>query len=228
MDELVKEPLAVAAAALFRLATDTYWRLAASSHVGRVESARIACESYQLGDELVYYEPDDGWDDENLVAVGVNLIAFADLFAASSIEWPVSQPVLAAPVRELAEASFRESGIEPWLSDVLAGVPIVRDVDDWISRYRNVCRFDKSTPDLDPDDEGLAALRERERPEGSQYGQVLRASAEFLQSAMRGYVNLYRGLEDPDATSFFEVAEEHRGSMLEAMAWGRQCMRKTR
>jgi hypothetical protein len=212
------------AAALLRLAVSTYWRVLESDRTERIETARIACEAYQLGNFLIYDEPDDGWDDEYLELVGANLISFADLLAISAVEWSDGAPPAARPIRELLESAFHDNGLDVWLDRALSRAKPIRDADDWIARHRNEYRFDKTVPGLEPDDELLMALRAHERHEWPPYHEYASDSAKFLQRTIDGYVSLYEALSDPEAAPAFEVIDGQRYNLVEEVAWARECI----
>ena len=151
-----------------------------------------------------------------------NLVAFGDMHAFSSVRWPDGPPESVPPSRSALEAALHDNGLDSWLDDALRGTPSIHSADQWISKYRNLCRFGKITHEMEPDDESVNVLRERERRAWPQFGQSVRESAIFFESAVSGYTKLHDAISDPlaGASSVFVVIEPQRKHMIQCIASG--------
>jgi hypothetical protein len=206
-------------ATLLRLGVESYWRTADAFRWNRLEAARLACELYRLGNAVLYGDPKGGWEDEHLTPAGGTLLAFGDLHAVLSIDWPDGcLPQLGWPDRQAFGRYYRASGLATWVE---AFAEDIGSVEEWAHDYRRLEPGRGSHARREASRRTVAALRLAERPDAPGHERWSRDAAQYYGVSKRLYKRLYRTLHADPTGARFARAEESRRGILIALSWGR-------
>jgi hypothetical protein len=198
-----------------------YWSNFESSRYDLVDAARVASEGYQLGNAIVYDQPEHGWEDERLESLAEHLLNFADLHAITAVGWPDGPPIAARPNRAVLDAHLADNGLDVWIGELLTGVSDVRSADEWIVRHRVRMVYPRTPLEDHLEPEDFTELRAPEQPDWADFARASHDTASIFRSAVRGHITLYRALEDPDAELAFLAMEAQRVNVATGIAWCR-------